>query len=155
MATAKKSGAGDEASAGFTAAEKAAMKDRAAELRSDKSAARGVMKAAADLQNVLDRIAEMPEKDRVVAERVHELVIAAAPDLAPKTWYGMPAYAKDGKVLCFFQGSDKFESRYCTLGFSDGASLDDGTMWPTAYALTVLTAADEQAITALVQRAVG
>jgi uncharacterized protein YdhG (YjbR/CyaY superfamily) len=128
---------------GFTAEERAAMKERARELKS----------AGAESE-VLAKIAELPEPDRSLAERIHALVKAAAPDLAPRTWYGMPAYAKDGKVVCFFQSALKFKTRYATLGFSDQANLDDGAMWPTSYALTKLTKADEKRITALVKQAV-
>ncbi|MFE7234738.1 iron chaperone [Streptomyces sp. NPDC002405] len=112
-------------------------------------------KEAAAERDVLAKIAEMPEADRVLAERIHAVVKAAAPDLTPKLWYGMPAYARDGKVICHFQSAQKFKSRYATLGFSDQAALDDGAMWPTAYALTELTAADEQRIRTLVKKAVG
>ena len=104
--------------------------------------------------DVLAKIAEMPERDRAMAERIHALVKAVAPDLQPRTWYGMPAYAKDGKVVCFFQSGQKFKTRYATLGFSDTARLDDGAMWPTAFALSKLTAADEKRIRALVEKAV-
>ncbi|MFJ6466012.1 iron chaperone [Streptomyces sp. NPDC091387] len=140
---------------GFTAEERAAMKDHA---RDQKKAAarRGSSRAekeAAAEQDVLAKIAEMPEADRVLAERIHEIVRAAAPGLAPKLWYGMPAYARDGKVVCHFQSAEKFKSRYATLGFSDQAALDEGAMWPTAYALKKLTAADEKAISALVKKA--
>ena len=103
---------------------------------------------------MLAKIAEMPAADRAIAERIHALIKASAPDLAPKTWYGQPAYAKDGKVICFFQGAAKFKTRYATLGFNDDANLDDGTMWPTAFALNELTAADEERISELVRRAV-
>jgi uncharacterized protein YdhG (YjbR/CyaY superfamily) len=112
-------------------------------------------KEAAAERDVLAKIAEMPEEDRVLAERIHAIVKATAPDLTPKLWYGMPAYARDGKVICHFQSAQKFKSRYATLGFSDPAALDDGAMWPTAYALKELTAADEQRISALVKKAVG
>ncbi|MFC7244150.1 hypothetical protein ACFQO7_16885 [Catellatospora aurea] len=135
---------------GFTDEERGAMKDRAAEL---KSATRRGAKADEEA-TVLAKIAEMPEADRVLAERVHALVKANAPELAPRLWYGMPAYTRDGKVLCFFQNSAKFKSRYATLGFNDVANLDDGTMWPTAYALTELTAAAEARIGALLRKAV-
>ena len=131
----------------FTPEERAAMRERAAE---QKAARRGA-DAEAD---VLAKIAELAEPDRVMAERLHAIVKAAAPELAPRLWYGMPAYAKDGKVVCFFQAGGKFKTRYATLGFSDRASLDDGAMWPTAYALTKLTAADEKRIAALVRQAV-
>ena len=138
------------ASKGFTAEERAAMKDRAKEL---KAAARRGGKADGE-SDVLAKIAEMPESDRVMAERVHAIVTASAPDLAPRTWYGMPAYAKDGKVVCFFQSAEKFKARYATLGFSDEAKLDEGTMWPTSFALTEVTAAEEARIAALVKQAV-
>ena len=105
--------------------------------------------------DVLAKIAEMADADRAIAERLHALVKATAPTLSPKTWYGMPAYALDGKIVCFFQPSQKFKTRYCTLGFNDAAKLDDGNMWPTAYALTKWTAADEKKIGALVKRAMG
>ena len=112
-------------------------------------------KAAQTEADVLAKIAELPEPDRTLAERIHAIVRAAAPELTPRTWYGMPAYAKDGKVLCFFQSGEKFKTRYATLGFSDRADLDDGSMWPTSFALTELTAADEARIAALVKRAAG
>jgi uncharacterized protein YdhG (YjbR/CyaY superfamily) len=136
---------------GFTDEERAAMKDRAAELKA--ATRRG--KKADEEGAVLEKIAEMPEPDRVLAERLHEIIKAAAPDLSPKLWYGMPAYAKDGKVLCFFQPAHKFKSRYATLGFDDSARLDEGTMWPSAFALTELTAENEARIGALVKKAVG
>jgi len=134
-----------KASRGFTAEERAAMKERAREARA------GDTDGESD---VLAKIAEMPERDRAMAERIHALVKAVAPGLQPRTWYGMPAYAKDGKVVCFFQSGQKFKTRYATLGFSDTARLDDGAMWPTAFALTKLTAADEKRIRALVEKAV-
>ncbi|MFG2983073.1 iron chaperone [Streptomyces sp. NPDC048258] len=138
---------------GFTDEERGAMKERAKELKS--STRRSPRAAKADAESeVLAKIAEMPEADRVLAERIHAIVKAAAPALSPKLWYGMPAYAKDGKVVCFFQSAQKFKTRYATLGFSDLAHLDEGAMWPTAYALTVLTAADEERIGALVEKAV-
>ena len=130
-------------SKGFTAEEKAAMRERAKE-------AKGGADGESDL---LAKIAEMAEPDRAMAERLHALITASAPDLTPKTWYGMPAYAKDGQVVCFFQPALKFKARYATLGFSDKANLDDGAMWPTSYALTKLTAADEKKIAALVKQA--
>jgi uncharacterized protein YdhG (YjbR/CyaY superfamily) len=139
---------GTKASEGFTAEERAAMKERSRELKS----ARGG-KADGE-QDVLAKIAEMPEADRVIAERLHALVKASAPSLSPRTWYGMPAYAKDGKVVCFFQSAAKFKSRYATFGFSDTANLDEGAMWPTSFALAKLTAAEEAAIAALVKKAV-
>ena len=132
---------------GFTAEERAAMRERAKELKAAKN------KEEAE-RDVLEKIAEMPEADRAMAERLHAIVKKAAPGLAPRTWYGMPAYAKDGKVVCFFQSAEKFKSRYATLGFSDAANLDDGAMWPTSFALTELTAADEKKIARLVKRAV-
>ena len=130
----------------FSDEEKAAMKERAREQRAAGRKADGE-------SDVLAKIAEMEESDRAMAERLHAVVKASAPDLTPKTWYGMPAYAKDGKVVCFFQSAQKFKTRYATFGFSDLAKLDEGAMWPTAYALTELTAADEERIAALVKRA--
>jgi uncharacterized protein YdhG (YjbR/CyaY superfamily) len=138
-------------SAGFTADEKAAMRERAREAKAE--ARRGADRAAGE-HDLLAKIAEMPESDRVMGERIHAIVKANAPDLAPKTWYGMPAYAKDGKIVCFFQAADKFKARYATFGFNEDARLDDGTMWPTSWALTKLTAADEARIGALVKKAV-
>ena len=136
-------------SEGFTAEERAAMRERAKELKAEAQKAEGE-------SAVLAKIAEMPETDRAMAERLHEIVKASAPELSPKTWYGMPAYAnKDGKVVCFFQSAEKFDARYATFGFSDKANLDEGAMWPTSFALTELTAAAEQRISALVKRAVG
>ena len=135
----------------FTDEERAAMKERAREL---KAAARADRDQADGERDVLAKIAEMPKQDRVMAERLHAIVKASAPDLAPKTWYGMPAYAKDGKVVCFFQSAQKFKSRYATLGFSDEANLDKGAMWPTSFALKELTAAEEAKIAALVKKAV-
>jgi uncharacterized protein YdhG (YjbR/CyaY superfamily) len=134
-------------SKGFTAKERAAMKGRARELKAEARKADGE-------KAVLEAIAEMPEPDRALAKRVHAIVKANAPALSPKTWYGMPAYAKDGKVVCFFQSADKFKSRYATFGFNDAAKLDKGAMWPTSFALKELTAADEKKIAALVKRAV-
>jgi uncharacterized protein YdhG (YjbR/CyaY superfamily) len=138
-------------SQGFSADERAAMKERAQELKSE---ARRGGKADGE-SDVLAKIAEMPDADRVIAERIHALVKAAAPSLSSKTWYGMPAYARDGKVVCYFQSAHKFKSRYATFGFSDEANLDDGAMWPTSFALTKLTAADEKRLRALVEKAVG
>ncbi|SEK49115.1 iron chaperone [Rhodococcus maanshanensis] len=136
----------------FTDEERAAMKEHAQELKT--AARRGSRTKKADgEQDVLEKIAGMAESDRVMAERIHAIVTANAPDLAPKTWYGMPAYAKDGKVVCFFQSAEKFKARYATLGFNDIANLDDGTMWPTAFALTTLTDADEKRIGELVKKA--
>jgi hypothetical protein len=138
----------------FSAEERAAMKERAQEVKKV-SRRRGRASKEDDEREVLAKIAEMPEPDRSMGERLHAIITEAAPALAPRTWYGMPAYAKDGKVVCFFQSAEKFKSRYATLGFSDAAGLDEGTMWPTAFALTELTAADEARIAALVKRAVG
>jgi uncharacterized protein YdhG (YjbR/CyaY superfamily) len=138
-------------SKGFTDEEKAAMKERAKELR---ASARDSKAKADGERDVLAAIAAMQKADRVMAERLHAIVRANAPDLSPKTWYGMPAYAKDGKVVCFFQSAAKFKTRYATLGFNDAANLDDGSMWPTAFALTKLTDAEEKKIAALVKRAV-
>ena len=141
------------ASKGFTAEERAAMKEHGEELKA--AARRGSRASKADGESdVLAKIAEMPEADRLKAERLHALIKASAPELSPRTWYGMPAYAKDGDVVCFFQSAQKFKTRYATLGFSDKANLDDGTMWPVYYALTELTAAVEARITALVKQAV-
>ena len=142
------------ASQSFSDEERAAMKERAQELKT--AARRGRRAGKADGEHdLLAKIAEMPEPDRSMAERLHAIVKASAPELAPRTWYGMPAYAMDGKVVCFFQSAQKFKARYATLGFNDAAKLDDGAMWPTAFALTKLTAADEARIAALVQKAVG
>jgi uncharacterized protein YdhG (YjbR/CyaY superfamily) len=138
-------------SKGFTAEERAAMKERARELKAEERASRDRAAGEADL---LAKVAEMPESDRVMAERIHAIVKAAAPELSPRTWYGMPAYTKDDKVLCFFQAADKFKARYATFGFNDVAMLDDGAMWPTSWALTRLTSADEAKIAALVKKAV-
>jgi uncharacterized protein YdhG (YjbR/CyaY superfamily) len=131
----------------FTAEERAAMKERAQEQK----AAAGKASGESD---VLAKIAEMTGSDRALAERLHAIIKASAPALSPKTWYGMPAYARDGKVVCFFQSAGKFKTRYATFGFSDEADLDEGAMWPTAFALTALTAADEARIVALVKKAV-
>ena len=136
-----------ETSKGFTPEERAAMKERAKELKA------AANKADSE-RDVLAKIAEMPDLDRAMAERIHAVVKASAPDLSPRTWYGMPAYAKDGKIVCFFQSADKFKARYATFGFSDEAKLDEGAMWPNAFALTKLTAADEARIGALVKKAV-
>ncbi|KFF98652.1 DUF1801 domain-containing protein [Streptomyces europaeiscabiei] len=139
---------------GFTAEERAAMKEHAQELKA--SARRGPRTARADGESdVLAKIAGMSDADRALAERLHEIVRSNAPDLSPKLWYGMPAYARDGKVVCFFQSAQKFKSRYATLGFSDQAQLDEGTLWPTTYALTELTAATEARIGELIRRAAG
>ncbi|HZA73412.1 MAG TPA: DUF1801 domain-containing protein [Propionibacteriaceae bacterium] len=146
----KRTAATEKKYEGFTDEEREAMKERASELKA--ASRRG--KKADEEGAVLEKIAEMPEPDRVLAERLHEIIKASAPDLSPKLWYGMPAYAKDGKVLCFFQPAQKFKSRYATLGFDDTANLDEGTMWPTAFALTELTADDEARIGTLVKKAV-
>ncbi len=136
-----------KASKGFTDEERAAMKERAQELKAEAQRADGE-------RAVLAKIAEMQGPDRAMAERLHAVIKASAPDLSPKTWYGMPAYAKDGKVVCFFQSAQKFNSRYATLGFSDKANLDEGAMWPTSFALKELTATEEAKIGALVKKAV-
>ena len=142
-----------KSSKGFTAEERAAMKERAQELKA--KARRGSRAKKADGEReVLEKIAEMPEPDRALAERLHALIKASAPDLSPRTWYGMPAYAKDDKVVCFFRPAHKFKDRYATFGFNDKANLDEGHMWPTAFALNEPTAADEKRIGALVKRAV-
>ena len=138
-----------KASKRFTDEERAAMKERSKEVKA--AAGRGKADGEGD---VLAKIAEMPEADRVLAEQLHALIKARAPELTPKTWYGMPAYAKDGKVVCFFQSAHKFKSRYATFGFSDQAKLDDGAMWPTSFALKDLTAAEEARIAALLKNAV-
>jgi uncharacterized protein YdhG (YjbR/CyaY superfamily) len=139
-------------SQGFTDEERAAMKERAKELKAE---ARANRKKADGESDLLAKIAEMPEPDRSMATRLHEIITAAAPDLWPKTWYGMPAYANaEGKVVCFFQSAQKFNARYATLGFSDVANLDEGNMWPTSFALKALTPAEEAKIVALVKRAV-
>ena len=155
MKDAKKSAtrttATDKTPKGFTADEKAAMKERAKELKAEARANKDKAEGESD---VLAKIAEMPEPDRTMAKRLHAIIEASAPDLSPKTWYGMPAYAKDGKIVCFFTPADKFKSRYATFGFNDAANLDEGTMWPTSFALTKLTAADEARIGALVKKAV-
>jgi uncharacterized protein YdhG (YjbR/CyaY superfamily) len=136
---------------GLTDAERAAMKERTKELKTEARASRD---REAGEREVLAKIAELPEPDRVMAERIHAIVKASAPALSPKTWYGMPAYAKDGKIVCFFQAAAKFKSRYATFGFDAAANLDDGAMWPVAFALTELTADDQARIAALVKKAV-
>jgi len=147
MSQSKSTTASDKANKGFTAEERAAMKERAREL-----------KAAAKKEDgesaLLAKIAEMSEPDRSMAERIHTIIKASAPVLMPKTWYGMPAYAKDDKVVCFFQSAQKFNARYATFGFNDTANLDEGVMWPTSFALKELTAAEEAKISELVKRAV-
>jgi uncharacterized protein YdhG (YjbR/CyaY superfamily) len=136
-----------EKSKGFTKEERAAMKERAQELKAEAAKADGE-------SALLAKIAEMPESDRVMGERLHAIITASAPGLTPKTWYGMPAYAKDGKVLCYFQSADKFKARYATFGFSDTANLDEGALWPVAFALKKLTATEEAKIAGLVKKAV-
>jgi len=146
--SAKSTTATGKTSKGFSAEERAAMKERAQELKAEERRADGE-------QALLAKIAEMPKPDRAMAERLHAIITASAPDLSPKTWYGMPAYAnEDGKVVCYFTAASKFKSRYATFGFNDDANLDDGNMWPTSFALTKLTAADEARIGALVKQAV-
>ncbi len=136
---------------GFADEERAAMKERAKELKAE---ARANKNRAEGENDVLAKIAEMPEPERAMAKRLHEIITASAPILAPKLWYGMPAYTNDGKIVCFFQSAQKFNTRYATLGFNDTANLDEGAMWPTAFALTELTAAEEERIGALVKKAV-
>jgi uncharacterized protein YdhG (YjbR/CyaY superfamily) len=145
--SAKRTSAARNSSKGFTAEERAAMKERAQELKAEASKADGE-------RVLLAKIAEMKGSDRAMAKRLHEVITASAPTLSPKTWYGMPAYAKDGKIVCFFQSADKFKARYATFGFSDEANLDAGDMWPTSFALKELTAAEEKKIVALVKKAV-
>ena len=147
MATTTKSTRKGKASSGFTAEERAAMRERAREVKAQGEKANGE-------RDLLAKIAEMPPADRAIAERLHAIVTAAAPGLVPKTWYGMPAYTKDGKVVCFFKSADKFKSRYATVGFEEAANLDDGAMWPTSFALKELTATCETKIRALVKKAV-
>ena len=147
----KSTSATGKKSNGFTAEERAAMKERAKELKAE---ARAKKDKADGESEVLAKIAEMPQADRALAKRIHAIIKATAPALSPKTWYGMPAYAKDGKVVCFFTSADKFKSRYATLGFNDDANLDEGNMWPTSFALKKLTAAEEKRIGALVKKAV-
>jgi hypothetical protein len=143
----KRTTVGAKASKGFTDDEKAAMKERAKELKAE------ALKADGETA-LLAKIAEMQGSDRAMAKRLHAIITASAPTLSPKTWYGMPAYAKDDKIVCFFQSAAKFNARYATLGFNDVAHLDEGAMWPTAFALKELTAADEARISALVKKAV-
>jgi len=145
--SAKRTSANGKTSKGFSAEEKAAMKERARELKAEAAKADGETE-------LLAAIAKMQEPDRTMAKNLHSLIKAAAPALAPKTWYGMPAYTKDGNIICFFQNAGKFKARYQTLGFTDKAKLDDGAMWPNSYALTKLTADDEARIRALVKKAV-
>lgn len=142
-------------SEGFTAEERAAMKERARELKAESSGGRRGSGKADGETDLLAKIAEMREPDQSMARRLHDLIRQSAPDLAPKTWYGMPAYARDGKVVVFFQSADKFKARYATLGFSDSANLDEGAMWPTSFALKKLGSAEEARIRELVRKAVG
>lgn len=145
--------ASSRTSEGFTDEERAAMKERAKELKAE---ARASKDRAAGESDVLAKIADMPEPDRTLAERIHAIITASAPTLMPKTWYGMPAYAnRDGKIVCFFQNASKFNARYATLGFNDAAHLDEGAMWPTSFALKELNADDEARISALIKKAVG
>jgi len=141
-----------KASAGFTTEEQAALKEAVKERKAASRRGAGTTRAEVEA-DLLAKIAEMPEPDRAMAERIHALVMSSAPALEPRTWYGMPAYAKDGKVICFFKPASKFKERYATLGFESRANLDDGTMWPTSFALLGLTAADEARITELVKKA--
>jgi len=149
----KRASTAGSASDGFTDEERAAMRERAQELKAAARRGSGASKADGE-SDVLAKIAEMPEPDRAMAERLHALIRASAPALVPRTWYGMPAYAKADKVVCFFQSAQKFKARYATLGFSDHAKLDEGTMWPTAFALKELTAVEAARIAALVKKAV-
>ena len=151
--SAKSATAKSTASGGFTDEERGAMKERAEELKA--AGRRGPRAGKADGESeLLAKIAKMRDPDRVLAERLHAIVKASAPALSPRTWYGMPAYAKDGKVVCFFQPAEKFKTRYATFGFNDSANLDEGAMWPTTFALTELTVADEARISALMKKAV-
>lgn len=149
--SAKSTAASERASDGLSAEERAAIKERAHELKAAKR--RGPSAKADQEAEVLAKIAEMPQPDRATAERLHALITATVPALSPRLWYGMPAYAKDGKVLCFFQSAEKFKTRYSTIGFSDEANLNDGAMWPTSFALTELTSAEEARIAELVKTA--
>ena len=151
---AKTTTATNKKSKGFTDEERVAMKERAQELKAEARRARRADQAGGE-SDVLAKIAEMPEPDRAMAKRLHAIIKASAPALSPKTWYGMPAYAKGGKVVCFFQSAQKFKSRYATFGFSDEANLDEGAMWATSFALKELTAAEEARISGLVKKAVG
>ena len=148
--SAKSTTATDKRSERFTEEERGAIKERAKELKAE---TRSRADKAAGESDVLAKIAEMPKSDRDMAKRIHAVIKASAPDLSPKTWYGMPAYARDGKIVCFFQAAAKFKTRYATFGFNDSANLDDGAMWPVAFALTKLTAAEEARIDALVKKA--
>jgi uncharacterized protein YdhG (YjbR/CyaY superfamily) len=147
MAESKPTRKRTEKTTGFSAEERAAMKERAKELKAEAAKADGE-------KALLEKVAEMKGNDRAMAERLHAIITAAAPSLSPKTWYGMPAYAKDGKIVCFFQSAEKFSSRYATFGFSDEANIDRGAMWPTSWALKELTAAEEKKIASLVKQAV-
>jgi hypothetical protein len=147
----KSATANNKKSNGFTDEERAAMKERAKELKVEARASKNKAEGESD---VLAKITEMPEPERTMARRLHEIILSSAPVLSPKTWYGMPAYARDGKIVCFFQSAQKFNTRYATLGFNDTAHIDEGAMWPTAYALMELTAAEEARISALVKKAV-
>jgi uncharacterized protein YdhG (YjbR/CyaY superfamily) len=149
--SAKSTTASNKKSEGFTAEERAAMRERARELKAE---ARASKDRAAGEKAVLAKIAELPGPDRAMAERLHALITASAPDLSPKTWYGMPAYAKEGKVVCYFTPASKFKERYATFGFNASANLDEGSMWPTSFALKKLAAAEEKRIAALVKKAV-
>jgi uncharacterized protein YdhG (YjbR/CyaY superfamily) len=140
----------EKKSEGFSKAEREAMKERARELKKEKAQQKREEAEA----EVVGKLEEMPEPDRTIGLKVHEIITKTAPDLVPRTWYGMPAYARDGKVVCFFQGASKFDTRYSTLGFNDTANLDEGSMWPTTFAITRMTASNEKAIKALVQRAI-
>jgi len=151
---AKSATATNKKSNGFTDEERAAMKERVRELKAEARRARRADQADGE-SDVLAKIAEMPEPDRAMAKRLHAIIKTSAPALSPKTWYGMPAYAKGGKVVCFFQSAQKFKSRYATFGFSDEANLDEGAMWPTSFALRELTAAEEARISGLLKKAVG
>jgi uncharacterized protein YdhG (YjbR/CyaY superfamily) len=150
--TAKKPTASQTSADVISAAEKAALRET---IRERKAQAKQAGDRDAGLRDLLAKIAEMPPSDRAIAERIHAIVSENAPDLFPSTWYGMPAYKRNGKVICFFQAADKFKARYATFGFDQEASLDEGSMWPTAYALTKLTAADEKKIAAMVKKAIG
>ena len=151
MSQGKSTTADGETAKGFTDEEKAAMQERAKELKAE---ARANKDRAAGESDLLAKIAEMPEPERTMARRLHEIITASAPALSPKTWYGMPAYAKDGKVVCFFQAASKFNTRYATFGFQHDANLDEGEMWPVSFALKALTATEEERISALVKKAV-
>jgi uncharacterized protein YdhG (YjbR/CyaY superfamily) len=151
--SAKTTTATDQKFEGLSDVERAAMKERTKELKAEARRSPRAGKADGE-SDVLAKIAEMPEPDRAMAERLHAIIKASAPALSPKTWYGMPAYAKDGKVVCYFQSAHRFKSRYATFGFNDAANLDEGAMWPTSFALTELTATEEARISALVKKAV-